>query len=260
MRFRDRSRLHVGIWLPPVLGLAVICAVWQLVALHNRYLIPTLSQILATLSDHPGLFGRDLLVTLQEVAVGAACGMAGSFVLAVVMCEVRILERALMPLAVALNVTPIVGIAPGLVVAFGFGMTPKYVLTALIVFFPFLINALIGLRSADPESMMVLRSLHASRSEILFRLRFPSSLPFLFAAARICLPLSVIGAVVAEFSAPGRNDGLGALIQTAASLSDLKTVYASVLILALLGIALTVLVVLLQRRFLAWHSSAVAHG
>ncbi len=254
------TRRLLGLCMPPLVALALICLVWQLVALHNRSLIPTLPQIFSELSGHPGLYGRDLLVTLNEVAVGAGCGMAAAFVLAVAMSELPVLERALMPLAVALNVTPLVGIAPGLVVAFGFGMTPKYVLTGVIVFFPFLVNVLIGLRSADPESLTVLRSLHASRWDILFRLRLPGSLPFLFAALRVCLPLSVIGAIVAEFSAPGRDSGLGALIQTGASLSDLKTVYASVLILVLLGIVLTLLVVLLQRRFLSWHHSGLVRG
>jgi NitT/TauT family transport system permease protein len=135
-------------------------------------------------------------------------------------------------------------------------MAPKYIVTAVIVFFPFLINSLIGLRSSDPRAHDVFTTLHASRWEILLRLRIPSSLPFLLAAARICMPLSLVGAVVAEFTAPGRASGLGSLIETAMSLSDLKTIYASVLVLAILGIALTLLIVILQRRLLGWYQPA----
>lgn len=243
------------VWLPSAAAFGLLVLGWQLYATYHPFVIPTVPQILSTLADHPGLFWRNLLVTLQEAMVGAACGMLAAFGLAVVMCEMRMVERALMPLAVALNVTPVVAIAPGLVVAFGFGLTPKYIVTAIIVFFPFLINSLAGLRSCDPQAYEVLATLHATRREVLLRLRLPGSLPFLFAGARICIPLSVIGAVVAEFAAAGQAAGLGSLIETAASLSDLKTVYAAVLMLALLGVSLTLAVVLLQRRLLTWHQA-----
>lgn len=250
--------MRPGIWLPPLVALGLLVLVWQLVALHNRFVIPTVQQVLGELAGHPGLFWQSLLVTLQEAVVGALCGMVAAFVLALCMCEVRLIERALMPLAVVLNVTPVIAIAPGLVVAFGFGMTPKYLVTAVIVFFPFLINALIGLRSADPDAYEVLATLDASRREILLRLRLPGSLPYLFAGARICVPLSLVGAVVAEFTAAGKASGLGSLIETAASLSDLKTVYASVLVLGVLGVALTFGVVLLQRAVLGWQRTTQA--
>jgi NitT/TauT family transport system permease protein len=251
-----RSLIHPRVWLPPLVALGLLTLGWQLYAVHNPFVIPTVAQIFTELVHHPDLFWRNLLVTLQEAVVGASCGMLAAFVLAVAMCEVRLAERAFMPLAVMLNVTPVIAIAPGLVVAFGFGMTPKYIVTAVIVFFPFLINSLIGLRSSDPQAHEVLTTLHASRWEVLLRLRLPSSLPFLFAAARICMPLSLVGAVVGEFTAAGRASGLGSLIETAATLSDLKTLYASVLVLAFLGIALTLLIVVLQRRLLGWYQPA----
>jgi NitT/TauT family transport system permease protein len=245
-----------SLWLPPLIALALLAGAWQLYAIHNPFVIPTVSKIFHELTSHPGFYVRNAKTTLQEALVGAALGMSIAFVLAVLMSYVRIIERAILPLAVILNVTPIIAVAPALVVAFGFGLTPKYLITAVLVFFPFLINSLIGLRSVDPLALDVLKTLNASRTEILWRLRLPSSLPFLCAGARICVPLSVIGAVVAEFVAAGQANGLGTLIVTAASLSDLPTIYASVVVLAVIGIALFVLVVLVQRRLLAWHSSA----
>jgi NitT/TauT family transport system permease protein len=245
-----------SVWLPPLVAFAVLAVAWQLYAVHNSFVIPTLGKIFHELASRPGFYFRNALTTLKEALVGAAFGMGIAFLLAVVMSYVRIVERAVLPLAVILNVTPIIAVAPALVVAFGFGPTPKYIITAVLVFFPFLINSLIGLRSADPLALDVLTTLHASRTEILWRLRLPSSLPFLCAGARICVPLSLIGAVVAEFVAAGQTNGLGTLIVTAASLSDLPTIYASVVVLAVMGIALFVLVVLVQRRLLAWHSSA----
>ena len=247
--------LRVQIWVPPLVGFGVIVLGWQLYAIHNPYIVPTIPQIVDQLRTQPGLYWHGMLVTLQEAVIGASCGMAAAFLLAVLMSHVRILERALMPLAVVLNVTPIVAIAPGLVIAFGFGFTPKYIIAGVIVFFPFLINSLVGLRSTDPEVLDVFTTLHASWWEVLWRLELPSSLPYLFAAARICLPLSLIGAVVAEFSAAGQTTGLGSLIETSANQADLKAVYASVVVLALLGISLTFVIIMLQRRLLNWHES-----
>jgi NitT/TauT family transport system permease protein len=242
-------------WLPPLVAMAVLTVAWQLYADHNPFVIPKIQQIFGNLGDRPDFYFRNALTTLQEALVGAASGMGIAFILAIIMSYVRVVERAVLPLAVVLNVTPIIAVAPALVVAFGFGMTPKYIISSVLVFFPFLINALTGLRSVDPLALDLMDTLHASRSEILWKLRLPSSLPFLFAAARICMPLSVIGAVVAEFVAPGASNGLGTLIVTASSLSDLKTIYASVVVLAIMGITLFLLVIFIQSRVLTWHSS-----
>lgn len=250
------SWFRPSILLPPVIAVAALGVAWQLYAIRNPYVIPRLQAIFDDLGNRPDLYLRNALTTLEEAVVGAAIGMGAAFLLAVAMTFVKMLERALLPLAVVLNVTPVIAIAPGLVVAFGFGETPKYVITAVLVFFPFLINSLMGLRSVDPQALDVLKTLHASHSEIMRKLRLPSSLPFLFSAARICMPLSLIGAVVAEFVAAGTANGLGTLIVTAASLGDLKTIYASVFVLSLMGVALFLLVVFVQNRVLTWHSSA----
>jgi NitT/TauT family transport system permease protein len=220
----NRKALRLGVWLPPAVAFTALVVGWQLYAVHHPYVLPRLGEIKAQLSSHPGLFTRNAWTTLQEGLVGGAAGMGIAFALALVMFYVRVVERALLPLAVVLNVTPLVAIAPALVVAFGFGLTPKYVIASLIVFFPFLVNALAGLRDVDPEALDLVATLHASRAEVLWRLRLPSSLPYLFAAGRICVPLSLVGAVVAEFVAAGDAKGLGTLIVTAASLGDLGTV------------------------------------
>jgi NitT/TauT family transport system permease protein len=255
-----RRSLRLGVWLPPAVAFAALVVAWQVYAVHHPYVVPRLSEIKSQLSSHPGLFARNAWTTLQEGLVGGAAGMGVAFALALVMFYVRVVERALLPLAVVLNVTPLVAIAPALVVAFGFGMTPKYVIASLIVFFPFLVNALAGLRDVDPEALDLVATLHASRAEVLWRLRLPSSLPYLFAAARICVPLSLVGAVVAEFVAAGDAKGLGTLIVTAASLGDLGTVYAAVVVLAVLGVAMFGAVVALQRLVLGRYAPSVGMG
>lgn len=246
-------RLSPRVWAPPLVGIGVLAAAWQLYAMANRFVLPTLPQIAGALLGDPGLYLGNLVVTLQEAVVGAACGMALGFLGALAITRLPLAERALMPLAVVLNVTPIVAIAPGLVVAFGFGMLPRYIVTAVVVFFPFLINSIAGLRAVDPGAEDVFATLHASRLEVLLHLRIPGSVPFLIAGARICLPLSLIGAVVAEFSAAGQASGLGSLVETAASQSNLPVVYAAVFVLGLLGIGLTLVVVAAGRGLAVWY-------
>lgn len=249
------NRLRAGYWLPPAIAIAALLLLWQVYASHHPYVLPRLSKVGSQLSDHPALFARNAGTTLEEALVGGLAGMGAAFLLAVVMFYVRVIERALLPLAVVLNVTPLVAIAPALVVALGFGMTPKYVIAAVLVFFPFLVNALAGLRDVDPQVLDVAATLDASRAEVLWRIRLPSSLPYLFAAGRICMPLSLVGAVVAEFVAAGEAKGLGTLVVTAASLGDLGKVYAAVAVLALLGVGLFTVVVVAERLVLGRQGS-----
>jgi NitT/TauT family transport system permease protein len=249
---RRWSWVRPGYWLPALVAFAVLLGAWKLIAEHDHYLLPQPGATAAQLWNHPGLYLHDARATLLEALIGLAIGFGLAFLLAVVMSQVTLVERAVLPLAVVLNVTPVIAVAPALVVAFGFGPTPKIIVTAVIVFFPALVNSLIGLRSADPAVLDVLRSLHASRGEALWHVRLPSALPYLFAAARVCLPLSVVGAVVAEFVAPGSTAGLGTLISQASASSQLAEVYAAIICLAVLGVALTGMVVVAERRALAW--------
>jgi NitT/TauT family transport system permease protein len=242
--------------LPGAVLLGLLALTWQLVAVHNAYLVPTIGAIWDQLVDNPQEFLDAAGNTLQESAVGLGASFVVGFSLAIVMSQVRVIERAVMPVAVIINVTPVVALAPGLAVALGLGVTPRYLVTGIIVFFPMLINSLIGLRSVDPEALQYFASLNATRLEVLLHLRIPSSLPFLFAAARICFPLSVIGAVVAEFSTAGAANGLGSLIEFAfqeGTSKSLPEVYAAIFCLALLGLLFTLAVTVLERRLLSWH-------
>ena len=249
--------------LPGAVLLGVLALTWQLVAVHNTYLVPRIGAIWDQLVDNPREFVDAAGNTLQESAVGLGASFAVAFSLAIVMSHIRVVERAVMPVAVIINVTPVVSLAPGLAVALGFGMAPRYLVTGIIVFFPMLINSLIGLRSVDPEALQYFASLDASRLEVLLHLRIPSSLPFLFAAARICFPLSIIGAVVAEFSTAGTSNGLGSLIELASQQGTSKSLpeaYAAIFCLAVLGLSFTLAVTLVERRLLSWHPARAAQG
>ncbi|BBA96208.1 putative ABC transporter permease [Actinacidiphila reveromycinica] len=243
-------------WLPLPVMLAVLAALWQYGARRLPYLLPPLPAVGRSLTTHFGYYLSGAWVTLGEAAAGLATGFAAAFVLAVLTSELPLVRRAVMPIAVVLNVTPLVAIAPALVVAFGFGPLPKLIITGLICFFPILINTATGLRSVPRPVLQVYRTMDAGRIELLWHLRVPHALPYVFAALRIVFPLSLIGAVVAEMSAAGSTRGLGTAISVASSMNQLPVVYASVLVLAVMGVLLLLAVTLVERRVLRRHDGA----
>ncbi|OLT28790.1 ABC transporter permease [Nocardiopsis sp. CNR-923] len=254
-----RSPLSPRVWLPTVVAVALVGAGWSWIAAEHPYVLPTLSEVGRTLVSDPVLFVENAWSTLQIALLGVAWGAGTAFVLALLMSEIPVLRRAIMPLAVVLNVTPVVALAPALVVAFGFGMTPKVIVTAIVTVFPVLINVTTGLRSVPGPALHVFRTLHASRLEVLLKLRLPSSLPYALAALRVVLPLSIVGAVVAEFVAAGSSSGLGTMIRNAAANAQLPHVYAAIACLATMGVLMLAFTALLERRLLFWHESQLTN-
>ena len=170
------------------------------------------------------------------------------------MAHSRFIERAVTPLAVLIQVTPIIAYAPAVVIWLGFGLKPILVITSLVCFVPFLINGVTGLRSVDSNLLELARSVDASRREVFWKLRFPSALPHLFSAARIAVGLALIGAVLGEFFA-GVQSGLGYSIKFAQSRFLTMQLWGSVYVLALIGSIGILLINGLERLTLHWHSS-----
>jgi len=244
--------------LPPVATLLLAAGVWEAwVRLRDvpDYLVPAPSAVVARMAEDPAFFAREGLITLQGALAGFATGSAVAIALAVVMAHSRLMEKSIFPLAILVKVTPIVAIAPLLAIWFGFGLVPKVFIAGLIVFFPVMVNGLLGFRSVSPAALEFLQSLAASRLDVFVKLRLPSSLPYLFAAFKVSIPLSVIGAVVAEWFSGDR--GLGRVIQVSNNNLDLDTAFGAVFSLAILGIGLYLLTAALERRLLFWHESAI---
>lgn len=250
-------KLLVHMWLPPLIAFLVLGTIWQLIAIANPYVLPRAEAIVASLFKSPGMYFENWLITLQEIVIGATAGILFGFVLAVVMAEFRIVERALMPLMVVVMVTPVVALAPALVVAFGFGMVPKYIVTALVVFFPMLVNSLAGLTGVDGKALDVMKTLHASRWEIFRSLKLPGCMPFVFAGLRTALPLAVVGASVAEFVAAGQQAGVGSLLAVSAAQANLPVTWAAILLLCLTGILLITLLALVRKKVLWWSDEVI---
>jgi NitT/TauT family transport system permease protein len=255
-RRRRVVRDVAAIAIPAVLGIAAAIGAWEAwVALKDvkPYIVPAPHVVIERLADDPLFFAHEGLKTLQGAMIGFSMGTAVALLLATLMAQSRVLERALFPLAILVKVTPIVAIAPLLTIWFGFGLMPKIFIAGLIVFFPIMVNALVGFRSVTPNALALLESLAASRSEIFLRRRLPSSLPYLFAAFRVSIPMSVIGAVVAEWFSGDR--GLGRVIYISNNNLDMATAFAGVFTLAIIGVGLFLLTTALEKRLLFWHES-----
>jgi NitT/TauT family transport system permease protein len=246
------------LWLPTVVSLGLAAVLWNVVAAGNPYLLPPLGFVGEELSTRTAFYLDNALSTLGIALAGLLIGFVVALVVGILVSELPVVRRAIMPLVVVLNVTPVIALAPALVVAFGFGPLPKLIVTALITLFPILMNVTVGLRSVSPQVLQVFRTIRASRLEVLLHLRLPSALPYLFAAFRVVFPLSVVGAVVAEFSAPGAAKGLGSVISIASSNSQLAVVYAAIACLAVLGTVLLLVVTTIERRVLSWHESQLS--
>ncbi len=253
-----RLRLVAAYVVPPALALFVAAVVWEIwvnVSDVPEYIVPAPSAVLGALLDNWSFYVKEGAVTLSEALAGFVLGSAVALTFAALMAHSRFLERSLLPLAIMVKVTPLVAVAPLFVIWFGFGVVPKILIAALITFFPVLVNGVAGFRSVNPLAMDFLRSLSASQHEIFLVLRVPSSLPYLFAAFRVAIPLSVIGAVIAEWFSGDR--GLGSVIVVAHSNLDTVTLFGAIFTLAFLGIGLTLLLSLIESKALFWHESSL---
>ena len=198
-----------------------------------------------------GLLLKHTYVTLIETLTGFLAGAAIGMCLGYPLAKSRKLERILSPYIVAAQTAPKIALAPLIVIWLGFGLSSKFFLVALIVFFPIFVNMITGMRSVDRNLLELMKSTGASKFDIFKKIEMPSSLPMLFAGFKTGITLAVIGAVVGEFV--GANAGLGYLTIYAAGLMDTSQVFVAILQLTLLGIVLYALVSLIGKKLMPWY-------
>ncbi|MEA2007678.1 MAG: ABC transporter permease [Chloroflexota bacterium] len=189
-------------------------------------------------------------ITLAEVLMGLALGVSVAIVMGYFLAKSNTIERVLSPYIVASQSIPIVAIAPLLIIWIGPGMLSKVLIAALIIFFPVLINTIVGVRSVPDELYELMSSLQATRWQVLTMLEIPAALPVFLGGLRIGATLAVIGAVVGEFV--GADQGLGFLINVGRGLYDTALVFVAVFTLILMALVLYGAVVLLENKFLSW--------
>jgi putative hydroxymethylpyrimidine transport system permease protein len=246
-------------WALPLLVVAALIGLWQVAASSGAlagalnledFLVPSPAEIATALWDNRSLLAENAWVTLQEVLLGFLCGLAAGLGFAVLLRLSATLWRAFYPLIVASQAIPILVIAPILIVWFGFGIGPKLFVVALLCFFPIAVNTVDGLRSVDPEAVKMMRTLDASRRQVLWRVEAPMALPFVFSGARIAATFAPIAAIFGEWV--GADSGLGVLIRQDSAQLETARLFAAAAVLAIVALALFGLIALAERRVVTW--------
>jgi putative hydroxymethylpyrimidine transport system permease protein len=246
-------------WAPPALVLVTLVGAWQVAASTGAlagllnlesFLVPSPAEIASALWDNRTLLAENAWVTLEEIVLGFLCGLAVGLAFAVLLRLSETMRRAFYPLMVASQAIPILVIAPILVVWFGYGIGPKLAVVALLCFFPIAVNTVDGLRSVDPEATKMMRTLDASRAQVLWRVEAPTALPFVFSGARIAATFAPIGAVFGEWV--GADSGLGHLILQDNAQLETARVFAAAAVLAAIALALFALLAVVERRVVTW--------
>src|SRR5215510_2539322 len=248
-----RLRRLTWSWLPAALIVLVLLGVWEgYVRLWAvpKWLLPAPSVIAMTLVVSRGLLLDYTLVTFVEVVIGFGLSLLGGVLLACGIAASRTLERALYPFVIASQMVPIIVIAPLLLIWVGYGLAPKVIVVALTAFFPIVVNMVDGLRSVDPDVVNLLRTMGASRWQIFVKVQMPTSLPFLFSGLRVAMAVSVIGAVIGEWV--GSSQGLGYLMIRSKPQFLTERVFAAIVILSVMGLALFVLVGVIEKLAIPW--------
>jgi NitT/TauT family transport system permease protein len=250
-RVPDKYRAYL--LAPPAL-LAFLC-LWQLLVILRSYptfILPAplvvFRKFLLAASD--GTLLHHAWATLREVLIGLVLGLSVATCLGYVFAKSKSIEQLLSPYIVASQSIPIVALAPLLVLWFGFGILSKVIVCALTVFFPVLINTIVGLRSVDPNLVDLMRSYGATRRQMFTMLELPAALPVLLGGLKIGVALSVIGAVVGEFVAA--DEGLGFLVNLSRGLFDTPMMFVALFALVIIALSLYGCVVLLESRLLSW--------
>jgi len=222
----------------------------------QRFILPSPTDVwkrlVESLADGSLLYNTS--ITLLEVLLGLLVGVTLATVLGYSVAKSRSLEKVLAPYLVASQAIPVIAIAPLLVIWLGHGIISKVVICALIVFFPVLVNTVVGVRAVPHALYDMMHSLRASRWQVMFKLEVPASLPVLLGGLRIGATLSVIGAIVGELI--DAKAGLGFLLKVGDFQYDTPMVFVAVIMLVALALSLYGIVTLLERKFLKWQQTS----
>jgi putative hydroxymethylpyrimidine transport system permease protein len=241
------------VW-PPLALLAAAVGLWELVVRAfdvPDYVFPAPTAVAASFGDDSHLLARATIVTLREVLLGFAVAVVAALVIAVALHFSQALRRAVLPILVLSQTVPTVVLAPVLAIVLGYGLAPKLVIVAVVCFFPIVINAVDGLRSSDPELIRMMRTLHGGRLAIFRRVEWPGALPAIFSGARIAATYAAVGAVFGEWA--GSSSGLGFVMLQAQPALETDRIFAAVLILSAVALALYALVTVAERIFVPWN-------
>jgi NitT/TauT family transport system permease protein len=244
-----------------VIGLVAL-GIWEFIyaiRLMSRILMPGPGETFGQIADTAknivtgGHIAEALWITTQEVLIGFLLAAALGFTLGVVVGETKLGRTAVMPYLVAFNALPKVAFAPVFVAWLGFGVESKIVMAMFVAFFPMIVDTAAGMAATDRDSLMLFRSLEASRWTTLVKLKLPTALPFIFAGLKTAAVFSVVGAVVGEYL--GGGGGMGELVRLSAQQLRIDRVFALIVYLGIIGLGLFGVIAWLERRIVFWHQS-----
>ena len=241
----------------PVATLIAVIAIWEALARTlslPAYLLPAPSRILIELNNVSSHLLPNIMATLTTVLLGFVASIVVAIPLAIAISASPWVARAIYPLLLVTQSTPIIAIAPILVVMAGTGQLSRTLVTFLIAFFPLLVSTVTGLLATPKETVDLARALRMSFWQELRFIRMPTAIPFIFSGLRVAISLSVIGAVVAEFVTA--NAGLGYLITQSTAFFNVPLAFGAVILLAIMGITLFGCVVLAERLLFPWSVSS----
>lgn len=247
-------------WWPPLLLLLATVGLWELACRASGvpvYLFPDPPAVARSLADDRALLASAAWVTLREVLLGYLLALAIALATAVVLHVSATLRRALLPLLVLSQTVPTVLLAPILAILLGYGLEPKLVVVAIVCFFPLVVNAYDGFRSADAELTRMMRTLHGGRLAVFRRVELPGALPAIFSGARVAATYAAVGAVFAEWA--GSSAGLGFVILQAEPALQTARIFAAVIVLSGIALALYAAVSLGERVLVPWRAE-VTHA
>ena len=247
-----RARPHLALSALVFVGGVLL---WEAIVRVFRvpsFLAPAPTAVAASLAGgiRTHLYVEHFGVTLYEALAGFLIAAASGIVIGAVIAQFRLVERTVYPYLVALQTMPKIAIAPLIVVWFGFDTSSKVVIAATVAFFPVLVNVVVGLKTIDAGKLELMRSLRATRWQTFRLVQFPNALPFVFAGLDVAIVFSVLGAIVGEFV--GAQRGLGNLILQFNMTLDIAGVFAVLIMLSLMGVALHLIMQAIQRRIIFW--------
>jgi len=258
----DREKfLKVLPWISTPILLILILAVWKSYTTFSdisEFVIPTPEAVWASLVElvlELETWTVHVWITLFETLLGFAFAVVFGVAIGAVLGRVFWLELALRPIIVALQVIPKVALIPIFVILFGFGITSKVIIAAILAFFPIMLNVMLGVRSVAPGHREVMRSLNAGRWQTFKHLDFHSILPYCFAGMEVGIVFALIGAIVGEYL--GANEGLGNLVVVSLNDLDAPQLFAVIILLAALGSVLYFAVTGVKRLMIPWHDSVI---
>ena len=240
-------------FMPALVLFVAVVIVWEAVSRMFRlpeFVLPAPTAIVEVLIAHQRELGYAAFVTAREVLWGFVLSAVIGALVALVIARFAAFGRALYPLVVLFQNVPKVALAPLFILWFGFDLAPKVVLIVVIAFFPVAINMLVGLQTVDANLVALMRSVGASRNEILMRIQIPNSLPYLMAGLKVAVTLAVIGAIVGEFA--GAQAGLGYMIQFASTQMQTALVFAALVEVSVLGMLFYYAIEWIERRYIDW--------